>query len=154
MFRALSFFLFAIAMPSSGCADGLSTTFSDVLVRQVIPSVPQRVLNGGSRDFEVNNLGDSPIRVVLQARVPSKAELRGEAIPVPDATWLTLRPSELILPPHKSGTCRVVIRVPADARTDQVYQAMIWSRGLPLAAHGLGIETGLSSRIRFRVHSP
>src|SRR5258708_936119 len=86
-------------------ADGLSTSFADIDVGNVVLGRPQKVLDHAGRSLTIKNLGAAPVRVVIDVVVPQPAQLRPGAQPIPDVGWLEARPNVVNLGAHEEKGC-------------------------------------------------
>ncbi len=138
--------------PLGECAEGLSTSFSDVFVRGVPSGQPYVVSGPSGKGLVLKNLGNTPIRVKVQALVPTQAQLKDGAIPISETAWVRLDPDELILPARGEGIFQITLIVPRSVkRHEQPYQIMIWTRGAPMSDAAVSVSPGLLSRLRFTI---
>jgi len=132
-------------------AGGLSTTFADVVVQAVPLGQPVAATDGRGRSLVLRNSEDVPVRIRIEALVPSKDQLRGGAKAIPDLRWISISPSEVDVPALGEKECRVAIQVPAQWRfRHNLYQVMLWSHTEPPKEGGVVFSAGLLSRLRFR----
>jgi len=149
MRRRNVFFVLLIAAVPLG-ATGLSTPFADVSVGNVPLGTPFSVSAGPDRGLLLLNPDGDALDVDIQVLTPAPDQLRGGAAPVPDRSWIEVRPSHFRLNGHERRTCEIVLKVPKERRyRSRYYQAMIWSRGTPVATKGVALSAGLLSRLRF-----
>jgi hypothetical protein len=136
----------------SAHADGFSTSFVDVAVLDVPLGAKHKVINERNESMLLFNLGDRPIHVIVQARVPEPQELKGNAQPVSDSRWVEIIPGEVEIPSRGKAEVTVILRLPKDRRLKgQLFQATIESRTPPPAGNGIKIQPALRSRLRFNV---
>ena len=143
--------LLAMWVTPLACAEGLSTSFADIEVGNVVLGRPQKVLDQAGRSLTIKNLGATPVRVVIDVLVPQPTQLRSGAQPIPDVRWMEARPNVVVLGAHEEKECEISLHVPRKKTfRAQYYQAMIWSHGVPSDSQGMTISAGLLSRVRFR----
>jgi hypothetical protein len=138
---------------AAGWADGLSTSFADVMVTGVPAGTSYSLKSAQRGGYRLRNLGDRPVHVRIEARVPQPAELRGGTEPIGNREWVTIQPSTFELGPRQEIECDVIIQVPKTSRyRGRLFQAMIFSKGSASGGDpGIRLGTGLLSRLRFKV---
>ena len=148
-------FIFIILLTAPGWharvwADGLSTTYVDVMVQQVPLGRERAISDGEGRPLVLKNLSDHAIEVHLDALVPTKTQLQGTAEAIPDTRWITIAPQTVTIPAKGKRSCKVTVRVPENPLyRGKFYQAVIWSHATPPKAGGVTFNAGLISRLRF-----
>lgn len=132
-------------------ATGLSTSFADIQVSDVPLGQAYDLGEQNEQHLDLKNLGDQPLRVVIRARAPIPSELEQSALPIPDLSWIRIRPSHLMLDPQESAYADVIITVPkGNQYRRKTYQVMIWSQANFLEeAGGVRMNPALLSRLRF-----
>jgi len=138
---------------AAGWADGLSTSFADVMITGVPAGASYSLKSAQRGGYRLRNLGDRLVHVHVEARVPQPAELRGGAEPIENAEWVTLQPNTFELGPHQEIECDVIIQIPNSPRyRGRFFQAMIFSKGQASGGdRGIQLGTGLLSRLRFKM---
>jgi hypothetical protein len=136
-------------------ASGMSTSFFDVQVKDVVPGKPYDVTAMTGKRLDLQNLSEKEMSITLQPLQPKKEELRPAAVPVPDVAWIQITPGQLAVVPHGVSYADIVIKVPAGrAYRGKTFQAMIWSRGqVRDAKGGVVMSPALLSRLRFTTRS-
>lgn len=131
-------------------AEGISTSFSD----EVIHDVPMgRIFlvpgpTGGGLVVQNNNA--APILIRVQALTPTTVQLRRGAIPVPDMNWVTLDPSELVIPPGGQGVFHIHLLIPPlKKHAVKTYQIMFHAQEIPQKKDGVQVSKALLSRLIF-----
>ena len=147
--RWVPFALFLV--PAVSAAEGLSTSFVDVVVMDAPLGSPKRVEDSKGNSLVLRNLGENVIHVEVQVLTPDPNELRPPAEPIPDTGWIRIVPDRLELGPKETAQCSVVISLPKKKNLrNRIFQAMIWSRGQPAGEHGMTVSAGLKSRLRIQ----
>jgi hypothetical protein len=136
---------------SAAGADGLSTSFVDIMVPDVKAGTTHEVLLKNGHRMELMNSGTAALQVTIDVLPPSGTDLGKGVTALPSASWIQIQPQSLRIEPHETVSCRVFINVPADRRyRNRLYEASIWTRGRAADAEGLTFSAGLKSRLRFR----
>ena len=148
--RLFTILLCGMCWGSPAMAAGLSTTFVDVLLKDVVVGEATIAHDQTGRDLVITNVGSSPVHVRVDALVPSKGELRDKALAIPEAGWVSIHPESLDIPPSGQGKFQIVIQVPAKRSIKgKQYQVMIWSHAESVKGGGVSFNTALLSRLRF-----
>ena len=151
MKRFILFVLAAVFSAKALLATGMSTSFADVRVEGVTPGMPFHVRGGGSDGLYLWNPYGDALDVEVQPLSPRPDQLRDGATPIPDPSWVEIRPQHFHLSARGHQTCEVVLHVPKDKRfNNRHYQVMLWSRGTPVDPHGVTVSAGLLSRLQFK----
>jgi hypothetical protein len=149
--RVFIIFLLSAFCYSLSKADGLSTSFADVMVPDVPLGNSWNIKNSKGSGLVLQNLGDQPILIHVKILIPQPSELRDHAEALPSVNWITIQPVDFELAPHSQEDCNVIFTIPSKRNfRGRLYQAMIFSRGVPVAKKGIGFNTGLLSRLRFK----
>jgi hypothetical protein len=136
---------------SPAWSTGLSTSFVDVVARNVPLGTTYRVTEAPGNGLLLWNPGDDPIIVNIQVLTPTDEQLRRGAAPIVDPSWVTIQPSSFTLLGHAHQRCDVILNIPNDRHyRKKHYQVMVWSRGSPQDARGFTLSAGVLSRLRIR----
>ena len=89
------------------------------------------------------------VAIRVTAYPPAVFDLRGNAQPIPDLSWVRIKARRFVIPPHGRYLCRIALKVPTQKTfKGKSYQVMIWTRtelgGKPSPG------PGLISKIQFR----
>jgi hypothetical protein len=86
----------------------------------------------------------------MDVLVPDEVELKHQARPVPDLSWIALSCDTFILDAGQEAVSDIMISIPDDERyLGKRYQFVIWSHTVPSMEGGMFLATGLKSRIIF-----
>ena len=133
--------------PAAAGGPGIATTFVEVYADGV-PIASRYVVEG--KPVDVNNHGDAPVRVRLDAEVPPPALMRAGYEPVPDAAWIGFEPREMEVAIGATLYSKAVIYVPDDpSLVGRRFQAMV--RTHPVGPVAGGVAVALLTRLEFRV---
>ena len=139
-----------VSFPKDGNAGGISTTFTEVVVRNL--SIGKNYVIGQKigRQLRVRNKSEDPIELKMEVLVPSKSELKEGYEPIPDASWIELEKDYFSVEPSKFALTDVIITVPSDKKyLGKKYQAYIWSH--TVGKGKLPIALGLKSRLLLEI---
>ncbi len=140
----------ALLFPSSAPAGGLSTNLGEVLVQNLGTGGTYCLKELANVTLSVVNRGDDTVFVRATPELPDTSELRQNAEPIPDATWIGIETDSMVLAPGQMGVSDVCISVPADSTLrGRKFQVMLWSRTIPRP--GDFMACGLKSRVLFTV---
>lgn len=140
-------FLLAAGRPAHAKI-GLSSQFVDVVLENLKPGHSYNIRELKGVPYTVKNRGDSPAEIAVEVVSPSSAECRTPYEPVPDPTWIQVRPSNYRLNAGQPGFSDLVITLPDDpALAGRHFQAKIWAHTKDT---GL-LAAGVKSDVRFSV---
>src|SRR5688500_15419154 len=71
---------------------GLGTQFADVVLSGLQPGGVYNIRELKGMPYSVQNAGDAPVEIVLEAEVPSDKYKKEGYEPIPDASWVRLEP--------------------------------------------------------------
>jgi len=132
---------------------GLTTPFVDVVVLDVPLGESRSVEDSEGRGLVLTNRSDQPLAIAVSVLLPSPEQLRGNARSLPDPSWISIKPSEIFLPPQESVTCELRVFIPKEKQyAKQFYQAMISSRARPVNRRGVTLSVELLSRLRIHTN--
>lgn len=135
---------------SVGECASLTTAFADVLLRDV-PLGQLWCVEEHGRSFELHNTGETPLVVQVEAVKPEARELHSPAEPIPDVSWVLIKPASMTVAPHQKGRFDIVLSLPKEERLrNRMFQVMLWSRSAPIEGKGISVSAGLKSRLRFQ----
>jgi hypothetical protein len=152
MRQQLRIILIMLTVCASAHAGRLSTAFSDIQLQAVAPGRPTEVPGPTGAGLVLRNDGDLPMRIRVEPLIPTAEQLKGAALAIPDLSWVRIEPEELMIPAHREGSFRVILTIPKKAAfRNKNFQVMIWSRSIPLIASAASVNSGLLSRLRFKI---
>lgn len=136
----------AVTALSPSLAGSLETRFTTVTLTDMPLGHWTRVELADGTRYSVKNTSDKTVEVVLVAAKPfAKGRKLKPYTAVPDASWLTVKPTTLKLGPGKSEKAEVTLKVPNKPEfANRKYE--IW---LIAKTTGGQFGVGLVTRIRF-----
>ncbi len=147
------FALFAIlflSLPRDGNTGGISTTFTEVVVRNLSIGKDSAIGQKVGRQLRVRNRGENSIELKMEVLVPSKSELKQGYEPIPDASWIELEKDYFSVEPSENAVTDVIVTIPRDKKyLGKKYQAYIWSH--TVGKGKLPIALGLKSRLLLEI---
>jgi len=127
---------------------GLSSQFVDVVLENLKPGHSYNIRELKGVPYTVKNRGDSPAEIAVEIVSPSSAECKTPYEPIPDPTWLQVRPAAYRLNAGQPGFSDLVITLPDDPKlAGRHFQAKIWAHTKDT---GL-LAAGVKSDVRFSV---
>ncbi|MFB0526061.1 MAG: hypothetical protein ACETVO_01155 [bacterium] len=139
-----------LSLPKDGNTAGISTDFTEVVVRNL--SIGKNYIIGQkvNRQLRVRNKGKDPIELKMEVLVPSKSELKEGYESIPDVSWIELEKEQFSVEPSKFAVTDVIITIPGDKKyLGKKYQAYIWSH--TGGKGSLPIALGLKSRLLLEI---
>lgn len=114
---------------SSESASALHTEFGEVRLQNLAIGKTYSVARIASEQFVVSNTSDDSLFVHMEAVVPRQHQLRQNALPVPDESWIRLENSYLALAGHSTVWTDVYLTLPYDPDlAGKLFQVDILSR--------------------------
>lgn len=151
--RVYLFVLFAIlflSFPQDGNTGGISTSFTEVVVRNLSIGKDSAIGQKVGRQLRVRNRGENSIELKIEVLVPSKSELKQGYEPIPDASWIELEKDYFSVEPSENAVTDVIITIPRDKKyLGKKYQAYIWSH--TIGKGKVPIALGLKSRLLLEI---
>ncbi len=133
-------------LPKEGNTGGISTSFTEVVVRDLSIGKNYTIGKKVNQNLRVMNRGEKPIELKMEVLVPSVSELKEGYEPIPDASWVELEKDYFFLEPSKYAMTDVIVTVPNDKKyLGKKYQVNIWSQ--TVGGGQLPIALGLKSRL-------
>ena len=116
----------------SGESDSaLHTEFGEVRLQNLAIGKTYSVTRIASEQFVVSNTSDDSLFVHMEAVVPRQHQLRQQALPVPDTSWIRLESSDLVLAAHSTVRTDVYLTRPYDPDlAGKLFQVDIVSRNV------------------------
>jgi hypothetical protein len=132
-------------------AEELATSFVDIMLPDVTVGVPYDMALQKQRRVEYHNLGKHAVRLRVEILIPAMKELSPGHEAIPDASWITVQPTEVAIEPGETATCNLIVRIPAEKRyRRRRFEARVWGHTLPNNENGLSINLGVLSKLRFQ----
>lgn len=127
---------------------GVSTQFVDVVLGGLKPGGTYNLREIKGVPFVVKNSGDGPVTIFIEAVVPEKKFVASGYEPLPDPTWIQVRPDRFRLNAGEPGFADIILSIPEDETLkDRHFMAHIWARTLDTGM----LATGVKSSIRFSI---
>jgi len=144
------FTILLLSLPKNGNTGGISTSFTEVVVRDLSIGKNYAIGKKVDQELRVRNRGELPIELKMEVLMPSKSELKEGYEPIPDASWIELEKDYFSVEPAKDAMTDVIITIPNDKKyLGKKYQAYIWSHTGGKGA--LPIALGLKSRLLIEI---
>lgn len=132
--QSLGFLVATLALGTGTTVSGerstaLHTEFGEVHLQNLAIGKTYSVARVASEQFVVSNTSDDSLYVHMEAVVPRQHELRQDALPVPDRSWVRLESSDLVLVAHSTVRTDVYLTLPYDPDlAGKLFQVDILSR--------------------------
>ena len=144
------FMLLLISLPKEVNPGGISTSFTEVVVRNLNIGKNYAIGQKVGRQLRVRNRGENPIELKMEVSVPSKSELKEGYEPIPHASWIELEKDYFSVEPSENAVTDVIVTIPSDKKyLGKKYQAYIWSH--TVGKGKLPIALGLKSRLLLEI---
>jgi len=144
------FTILLLSLPKNGNTGGISTSFTEVVVRDLSIGKNYAIGKKVNQKLQVRNRGNNPIELKMEVLVPSSSELREGYEPIPDVSWVELEKDYFFVEPSKYAVTDVIVTIPNDKKyLGKKYQAYIWSQTVGEGA--LPIALGLKSRLLLEI---
>ncbi len=139
-----------LSLPQDGNTGGISTSFTEVVVRNLSIGKNSAIGQKVGRQLRVRNKGKNSIELKIEVLVPSKSELKQGYEPIPDASWIELEKDYFSVEPSENAVTDVIITIPRDKKyLGKKYQAYIWSH--TIGKGKVPIALGLKSRLLLEI---
>lgn len=139
-----------LSLPQDGNTGGISTSFTEVVVRNLSIGKNSAIGQKVGRQLRVRNKGKNSIELKIEVLVPSKSELKQGYEPIPDASWIELEKDYFSVEPSENAVTDVIVTIPRDKKyLGKKYQAYIWSH--TVGKGKLPIALGLKSRLLLEI---
>lgn len=149
--RAVWFLLLCV---SSVLAGGLRTHLGEVVVENLQVGQMYSLAELANLSLRVTNTSDYRVGLRMDVLIPDEVELKHEARPIPDMSWINLTCDSFTLDAGQDAVADIIIRIPdEDRHLGKRFQFMIWSHTVPTTEGGMYLATGLKSRIIFTTDS-
>ncbi len=144
----------ALALASVGAvsppcrAGSLRTPFAKVVIEGLAVGHATRVRLADGRRYCLENTSETDVGVAVTVRQPRRSDLRGVPYePIPDIAWVTVSPTNIVVPAHGKAEADVLVSVPKDAAyANKKYE--VWLR-----AATTGGQFGVALITRLRIHT-
>jgi hypothetical protein len=144
------FLILFLFLAQDGNTGGISTSFTEVAVRNLSIGKNYAMGEKVGRKLEVRNRGENSIELKMEVLVPSKSELKEGYEPIPEASWIELEKDYFSVEPSKSAVTDVIVTIPNDKKyLGKKYQAYIWSH--TVGKGNLPIALGLKSKLLLEI---
>lgn len=142
--------LLLVLWSSSVFAGGLRTQLGEVVVENLQIGRTYNLADLANLSLRVTNTSDYRTELRMEVLIPDEGELKQQARPIPDQSWIALTCDSFSLDAGREAVADIIISIPDDDRyLGQRYQVMIWSHTVPGSEGGMFLATGLKSRIIF-----
>jgi len=139
-----------IKAPFIARAGGLSTQLGEVVIENLQIGQTYNLKQLASLQLIVTNTSDYGVDLRMDVLLPDKSELRKEAEPIPDISWVKLSQNLFKLSPNEKATSDIVLSIPDDDKyCGKKYEVTIWSHTLGSSGSGMFLAYGLKTRIIF-----
>ncbi|UCG61615.1 MAG: hypothetical protein JSV52_15105 [Candidatus Zixiibacteriota bacterium] len=146
--------LLLLFFASSASTGGLRTQLGEVVVENLQIGQSYSLRDLANLSLRVINTSDYSVELRMDLLAPGEAELKHEAEPIPDLSWISLSCDSFYLESGKEAVSEIVMAIPDEERyLGKRYQFMIWSHTVPGSEGGMFLATGLKSRIIFTTDS-
>jgi len=139
-----------IKAPFIAKAGGLSTQLGEVVIENLQIGQTYNLKQLANLQLIVTNTSDYGVDLRMDVLLPDKSELRKEAEPIPDISWVKLSQNLFKLSPNEKATSDIVLSIPDDDKyCGKKYEVTIWSHTLGSSGSGMFLAYGLKTRIIF-----
>src|SRR3990170_459838 len=139
-----------IKAPFIAKAGGLSTQLGEVVIENLQIGQTYNLKQLANLQLIVTNTSDYGVDLRMDVLLPDKSELRKEAEPIPDISWVKLSQNLFKLSPNEKATSDMVLSIPDDDKyCGKKYEVTIWSHTLGSSGSGMFLAYGLKTRIIF-----
>jgi len=142
--------LLLLLISVSAHAGGLRTQLGEIVVENLQIGQTYNLIRLANLNLKVTNTSQYPVRLQMDVLTPNESELRHQAEPVPDLSWIKLTCDSFDLDAGQQAVSDIIISIPDEEQyLGKRYQFMIWSHTVPGADGSIFLATGLKSRIVF-----
>ena len=135
---------------TSVSAGGLRTQLGEVVVENLQIGQTYNLADLANLSLRVTNTSDYRVKLRMDVLAPDEVELRHQAQPIPDLSWIALSCDTFYLEAGEEAVSDIMISIPDEEQyLGKRYQFMIWSHTVPSTEGGMFLATGLKSRIIF-----
>ncbi len=135
---------------TSAYAGGLRTQLGEVVVENLQIGQTYNLADLANLSLRVTNTSDYRTELRMDFLIPDEVELKHQARPIPNLSWITLTCDSFSLDAGQEAVSDIMISIPDDEQyLGKRFQFMIWSHTVPSSEGGMFLATGLKSRIVF-----
>lgn len=141
-------FIMISALTVEGFCDSIKTPFVDVNVNDVPLGIETQIRGPHSRGYLILNNASEDVVIHISAAIPSFHELKNQAEPIPDPSWVRFSQQDLRVPKNGQAETEVFVLVPKERRYEKRrFQAIIRAESIPQKSNRLQIRVILQSRL-------
>ncbi len=146
-------FVFFCTVAAAASGSTLSTNYADVQVENLQIGGSYNLTEQAQCPMWIGYDGQQEIKVRVSVEVPSAAELRKGFEPIPDASWVKVSRSEIVMLKDEGTNIDVTITVPKDEKyLGKKFQAWLRINSVPSSSSGaVAVSLALKGRVRFSV---
>lgn len=131
---------------------GLSTQLGEVVIENLQVGQQYNLKDLANLGLPVTNKSEVGVNLKLEVLIPADSELKFEAEPVPEGSWIKLSDSLFHMEAGETVEADIFISIPDDDQyLGKKYQVMVWSHTIPGDETGMFLAYGLKSRIIFTI---
>ena len=140
-------------LPGLLSAGGLSTNVGEVVIENLQVGQKYNLNDLANLRLSVYNTSDQTVNLQMDVLSPDQSELRLEAEPVPDLSWITMDQTEFILEAGEQALSEISITIPDDdCFLGRKFEFIVWSHTVPGTAGGMFLACGFKSRVIFTTY--
>lgn len=140
--------------PLGANAGGLSTQIGEAVIENLQIGRTYNLVDLANLYLIVTNTGDASVNLKMDVLFPRENQLRLEAMPIPDTSWVSMSQSWFDLSPGSKAQSEITIAIPNNRELlGKKYQFNVWSHTVPRDGEGMSIAYGLRTRIIFTIDS-
>lgn len=159
--RRIGFFIAAVAwtatstlVPTGANAGGLSTHIGEAVIENLQIGRTYNLADLANLHMIVTNTGEQSVDLRMDVLYPRDTQLKLEAMPIPDTSWVSLSQSWFELSPGSKAESDITITIPDSKELlGKKYQFNVWSHTVPRDGAGMALASGLRTRIIFTIDS-
>lgn len=138
--------------PACAQAGGLSTHIGEAVIENLQIGQTYNLADLANLHMIVTNTGDLPVDLRMDVLYPRDTQLKLEAMPIPDTSWVSLSQSWFELSPGSKAESDITITIPDNKELlGKKYQFNLWSHTVPRDGAGMALASGLRTRIIFTI---
>ncbi len=142
--------LLLLVCVSAAGAGGLRTQLGEVVIENLQIGQIYNLADLVNLTLRVTNTAEYAVGLRMDLLIPDDVELKHEAEPIPDLSWITLSCDSFSLASGQEAVSEIAIAIPGEEQyLGKRYQFSIWSHTVPDSEGGMFLATGLKSRIIF-----